>query len=140
MKMKTVYMLAISLALTLVLNVQAEVKSTDEMSKMSIDQLQAYFETLPQAEFNQAIANIVATNNARFIRVAIIAAQQAINAKPAAQRQAALESLLATVPRLDGAIGTNENVILSVATTRPPQTSRIGANVPTASKAAAAAP
>ena len=137
--MKKIYVLAISLALALVLSVQAAVKSTDEMSKMSISQLQTYLGTLSEEDFNQAMVNIVATNNARFIRVAIIAAQNVINAKPAAQRQAALESLLAAVPGLAGTVGANGNILLTTATS-PLNTSKIGADVPTASKAASTAP
>jgi len=137
--MKKIYVLAICLALALVMSVRAEVKSTAEMSAMSISQLQAYLGTLSQADFNQAMVNIVATNNARFIRVAIVAARGVINSKPAAQRQAALESLLAAVPGLAGTVGANGNILLTTATS-PLKTDKIGADVPTASKAASTNP
>jgi hypothetical protein len=137
--MKKIYAMAIGLSLALVLSVQAAVKSTDEMSKMSVNQLQTYLSTLSGEDFNQAMANIIATNNARFIRVAIAAAQNAINAKPVADRAGALQSLLAAVPELAGSVGAGNKVLLTMSTS-PLKTSKIGAQVPTASKAASTTP
>ncbi|NMA20066.1 MAG: hypothetical protein GX927_05760 [Lentisphaerae bacterium] len=137
--MKTVYMLAISLALTLVLSVQADLKTPDEMSKMNIKQLHAYFKTLNQNEFNTAMKSIVDTGNARLIRVGIAAAQKTINEKPVSDRQAALNSLLAAVPGLTGTVGADGNVLLAKSDATP-KTSKIGADVPTVSAAAATTP
>jgi hypothetical protein len=137
--MKKIYALAIGVTLALVLSVQAAVKSTDEMSKMSVSQLQTYLSTLTQEDFNQAMLNIIATNDARFIRVAIAAAQNTINAKPVADRAATLQSLLAAVPELTGSVGAGGKVLLTTSTS-PLKTSKIGAQVPTASKAASTTP
>ncbi len=137
--MKKIYMLAISFALALVLSVQAAVKSTDDMSKMSLTQLQSYLSTLSTEDFNQAMVNIIATNDSRFIQMAIIAAQNVINAKPVAARPAALESLLAACPALTGTVGPNGNILLTTAVS-PLKTGKIGSEVPTASKAASTTP
>jgi hypothetical protein len=137
-------MLAISLALTLVLSVQAAPTptgptDTGTMSKMNIKQLHTYFKTLNQNEFNTAMKSIVDTGNARLIRVGIAAAQKTINEKPVSDRQAALNSLLAAVPGLTGTVGADGNVLLAKSDATP-KTSKIGADVPTVSAAAATTP
>lgn len=137
--MKKFYAIALGLFLALALSVQAAIKSTEEMSKMSVSQLQTYLGTLSEEDFNQAMVNIIATNDARFIRVAIAAAQNAINAKPVADRAGALQSLLAAVPELAGSVGAGNKVLLTISAS-PLKTSKIGAQVPTASKAASSTP
>lgn len=142
--MKKVYVLAVSLALTLVMGARAQLvptgpDDTDTMAKMSIVELQGYFGGLEQNDFNLAMQNILATNNARFIRVAIAAAQKAINAKPKEDRVDALNSLLtANKGQLIGTIGANGNALLGKATDTPRKT-KIGVDVPITSKLAATA-
>ena len=133
--MKTIYVLAITLALTLVLSVQAQTPTgptdTDTMSKMTISKLQNYLGGLSQANLNMEMQSILATNNARFIRVGIAAAQRAINAKPVADRPAILYSLLATNPGLTGTVGANGSVLLAQSTATP-KTGKICVDVPNA--------
>lgn len=133
--MKKMLSLGFSLFLVFALSLQAAIKSTDEMSKMSVSQLQAYLSTLSEEDFNQAMINIVATNDALFIRKAIVAAQNMINSKPVAQRQPALDSLLAACPVLAGAMSPTGRAMLSLANNSL-KTNKIGTETPTASKAA----
>jgi len=133
--MKKIVSISCSLFLVFALSLQAAVKSTDEMSQMSVSQLQAYLSTLSQEDFNQAIVNIVATNNALFIRKAIVAAQNVINSKSAEQRQPAMNSLLAACPVLAGVMSVRGKAMLSLSTNSL-KTNKIGTETPTASKAA----
>ena len=122
--MKTVYMLAISLALTLVLSVQADLKTPDEMSKMNIKQLHAYFKTLNQNEFNTAMKSIVDTGNARLIRVGIAAAQKTIN-ETSFRSSSGSEQPPGGSSSLTGTVGADGNVLLAKSDATP-KTSKIG--------------
>lgn len=133
--MKKIFVLSISMFVIFAMSTQAALKSTDEMSKMSLTNLQAYFSSLSTTDVVQAITNCVATNNSRFIRVVLIAAQNTINAKPAAERQALLDAVLAANPGLTGTLGAGDRVILTVATNIL-KTDKIGSETPTASKVA----
>jgi hypothetical protein len=134
--MKQLFLLALSVFLFSGLGLRAQaLRSNTELAKLDLAQLQAYLAELDEADFNQAIASAVASNEPRFIKFMLIAAQNILNAKPAAERQKAVQSLVAAVPLLNGMLLSNGKTQLVLQPGKM-KSGRIGAELQTASKAA----